>query len=97
MDRLDKGVKPCHTQKKRSVIKRLTQARPLLTIRDRVLQLLQKVPQALTTEDISELLNIPYGSVQPRLSELKNDGKIQDTGERGETRWGKACIKWRAL
>ena len=68
-----------------------------LTIRDRVLQLLQKVPQALTTEDISMILNIPYGSVQPRLSELKNDGKIEDTGERGETKWGKSCIKWRSF
>ena len=68
-----------------------------LTIRDRVLQLLQKVPQALTTEDISELLNVPYVSVQPRLSELREDGKVIDTGERGETKWGKACIKWRAV
>jgi len=68
-----------------------------LTIRDRVLQLLQKVPQALTTEDISMILNIPYGSVQPRLSELRDDGKVIDTGERGETKWGKSCIKWKAV
>ncbi len=67
-----------------------------LTIRDRVHQLLEKTSEALSTEDIAGLLNVPYGSVQPRLSELQNDGKVEDSGERGKTRWGKACIKWRA-
>ncbi len=67
-----------------------------LTIRDRVYQLLQKTSQALSTEDIAGLLNVPYGSVQPRLSELQNEDKVEDSGERGKTRWGKACIKWRA-
>lgn len=67
-----------------------------LTIRDRVYQLLQKTSQALSTEDIAALLNVPYGSVQPRLSELQNEDKVEDSGERGKTRWGKACIKWRA-
>ena len=67
-----------------------------LTIRDRVHQLLQKISEALSTEDIAGLLNVPYGSVQPRLSELQNEDKVEDSGERGKTRWGKACIKWRA-
>ena len=67
-----------------------------LTIRDRVHQLLQKTSHALSTEDIAGLLTVPYGSVQPRLSELQNEDKVEDSGERGKTRWGKACIKWRA-
>tara|TARA_R100001591_G_C4258328_1_gene159039 strand:+ start:66 stop:353 length:288 start_codon:yes stop_codon:yes gene_type:complete len=67
-----------------------------LTIRDRVHQLLEKTSEALSTEDIAALLNVPYGSVQPRLSELQNEDKVEDSGERGKTRWGKACIKWRA-
>jgi len=65
-----------------------------LTIRDRVHQLLQKTSQALSTEDIAGLLNVPYGSVQPRLSELQNEDKVEDSGERGKTKWGKSCIKW---
>mgnify|MGYP002697746014 CR=1 FL=1 len=65
-----------------------------MTAKQRVLQLLQKVPQSLTTEEISELLNIPYATVQPRLSELRAEGKVEDSGSRGETKWGKPCIKW---
>jgi len=34
--------------------------------------------------------------VRPRLSELRNDDKIVDSGQRGETPWGKKCIKWRS-
>jgi len=67
-----------------------------LTIRDRVYQLLEKTSVSLSTEDIAELLNVPYGSVQPRLSELQNQDKVVDSGERGKTKWGKSCIKWRA-
>ncbi len=66
-----------------------------LTIRDRVYQLLEKTSVSLSTEDIAELLNVPYGSVQPRLSELQNEDKVVDSGERGKTKWGKSCIKWR--
>lgn len=67
-----------------------------LTARDRVQQLLEKTAQKFTTEEISELLRIPYGTVQPRLTELRDAGKIVDSGERGETKWGKPCIKWKA-
>ena len=58
------------------------------------MQLLQKVPNKLTTEEISEVLQIPYGTVQPRLSELQNENKVIDSGERGKTKWGKSCIRW---
>ena len=47
-----------------------------LTIRDRVHLLLEKTSHALSTEDIAGLLNVPYGSVQPRLSELQNEDKV---------------------
>ena len=67
-----------------------------LTAKQRVLQLLQKVTVSLTTEEIAELLNISYGTVQPRLSELRAEGKVIDSGSRGETKWGKPCIKWRS-
>ena len=65
-----------------------------LTAKDRVLQLLQKVPNELTTEEISDVLQIPYPTVQPRLSELQNENKVVDSGERGKTKWGKSCIRW---
>lgn len=65
-----------------------------LTAKDRVLQLLQKVPNELTTEEISDVLQIPYPTVQPRLSELQNENKVIDSGKRGKTKWGKSCIRW---
>ena len=68
-----------------------------LTAKDRVLQLLQKVPNKLTTEEISDVLQIPYGTVQPRLSELQNENKVVDSGLRGKTKWGKSCIRWEAV
>ena len=67
-----------------------------LTARDRVLQLLQKIPLSMSSHEIAEVLNLPEVTVRPRLSELKNDNKIVDSGERGETPWGKKCIKWRS-
>jgi len=66
-----------------------------LTIRDRVYQLLENSNTPLTTEEISWILKRPYGSVQPRLSELQNSGKVIDSGLRGKTQWGKSCIKWK--
>ena len=68
-----------------------------LTARDRVLQLLQKMPLSMTSHEIADVLRIPEVTVRPRLSELKNDNKIVDSGERGETPWGKKCIKWRSV
>ena len=68
-----------------------------LTAKDRVLQLLPKVPMELTTEEISDLLQIPYGTVQPRLSELQDENKVVDSGLRGTTKWGKPCIKWTSV
>tara|TARA_B000000609_G_C24171646_1_gene350789 strand:+ start:304 stop:624 length:321 start_codon:yes stop_codon:yes gene_type:complete len=77
--------------------KRAAQSSPKhkLTIRDRVFELLQKAGVALTTEEIADFLNCPYASVQPRLSELQNSGKVIDSGYRGKTKWGKSCIKWK--
>jgi len=68
-----------------------------MNIRDRVLQLLQKVPMPLTSHECAEFLAIPEVSVRPRLTELKNAGKIEDSGQRGLTPWNKQCIKWRSL
>ena len=50
----------------------------------------------MSSHEIAEVLNLPEVTVRPRLSELKNDNKIVDSGERGETPWGKKCIKWRS-
>lgn len=63
------------------------------SIREQVFDLL-KNSAPLSTEEIADQLSRPYVSVQPRLSELQNVGKVVDSGERGITRWGKSCILW---
>jgi len=48
----------------------------------------------LTAEEIASALGRPYGSIQPRISELRNDGKVIDTGKRRAGQWGKQIIVW---
>jgi len=72
-------------------------AEHLLTVREKVLLFLRSVSRgnlSLTTEQISE---IPYVSVQPRLSELKNENLVKISEDRGQTQYGKTCVKWRAV
>jgi|TARA_R110000824_G_scaffold36834_2_gene113916 predicted transcriptional regulator len=69
----------------------------LLNVREKVLHFLRTVRVSLTTEQISAALEIPYPSVQPRLSELKNDNLVKVSGDRGETKYGKSCVKWVAV
>ena len=64
------------------------------TVRSRVLELLQTSEEPLTSEEIADFLNLPYASVQPRLSELQNAGLAEDSGERGSSRFGKRIIRW---
>ena len=33
--------------------------------------------------------------IQPRLTELANQGLIKDSGIRGQTKYGRSCILWR--
>ncbi len=60
-----------------------------------VLGEITKSPYPLSANDIARLLQRPYVSVQPRLSELKNAGKIEDSGKRDLTPFGKKQILWR--
>jgi DNA-binding Lrp family transcriptional regulator len=51
-------------------------------------------PHGATTNEIAERLGIDRGSVQPRTSELKLFGVIEDSGQRRFNRNGKAAIVW---
>lgn len=66
------------------------------TLQRQVLEYVRGASRPVSTEEIAAALDRPYGSIQPRLSELKNKGKIEDSGQRGTTRWGKSCILWAA-
>ena len=65
-----------------------------ISIRDQVLKLLTEADVAMSAEAVSEALDRPQVSVQPRLTELKNAGLIEDSGNRRQTKWGKPSIMW---
>lgn len=64
-----------------------------LTIRDQVRELFER-NNMLTVEDISRLLNRAEISVQPRVSELKNEGFLTDSGIRRQGKWGTNITVW---
>jgi|TARA_R110000772_G_scaffold13746_1_gene40318 hypothetical protein len=65
-----------------------------LTLREQVYRLLLQATAPLSTEQVASELNRPYVSVQPRISELSNESRVEDSGKRGKTQWGKSCILW---
>ena len=65
-----------------------------LTLKAQVLEALRQSSRPLDTEELAGALKRPYAGVQPRLSELRNEGKVADSGDRGYTQWGRKCIRW---
>jgi len=63
-------------------------------IRKKVLWILGRAEIPLTSEEIAAGLGLPYRSVQPRLSELRDLGLVEDSGERGVSTYNKSVIKW---
>lgn len=67
------------------------------TLRDDVLHYLRMIDRPASTQDIAEALDKPYPSIQPRLSELREMGKVEDSGQRGLTEFARPCILWQAI
>lgn len=65
-------------------------------IRDRVLFSLRNAGPATATE-LARRLGIILDDVKPRLSELRAERLVEDTGKRGPTVYGKSSIVWGAL
>ncbi len=49
----------------------------------------------MTTEEIATMCKEPYASIQPRTSELKAKGLIEDSGARKKNASGKSAVVWR--
>ena len=62
------------------------------TIRDAVLAQLKWMP--MTTDETAKRLGIDKLAVRPRFSELRETGKIFDTGYRRYNESGKLAIVW---
>ena len=48
----------------------------------------------LTTDELAARLNLDRWSIQPRTSELRRKGHIQDSGQRRTNATGKQAIVW---
>lgn len=64
-----------------------------LTLREQVLKLFEQHKE-LTVEQVSNLLQRPEISVQPRVSELKTLGLIQNSGRKKMGKWGTSVTIW---
>lgn len=64
------------------------------TIRTTVLRYMRGCTTPVSADDVAEALNLDGCRVKPRMTELKNDGRIVDSGHRGQTRYGRSCILW---
>ena len=62
-------------------------------LRKEVLKAIQG-SSGLTTEEIETLTGIDYRTAQPRTSELRALGFIEDSGQRRRNRSGRAAIVW---
>lgn len=64
-----------------------------LTLREQVSCLFDKHTR-LTTEQVAKLLGKAEISVQPRVSELKKDGYIKNSGDKVTGNWGTSVTVW---
>jgi hypothetical protein len=63
-------------------------------LRDKVLRVITNSVAPIDSETIARHLSKSYRSIQPRTSELKNEGLIQDSGERTMSSEGQQVICW---
>jgi hypothetical protein len=66
-----------------------------ISIREEVRKLFN-TGQSLTVEEVSLILNKAEISVKPRLSELRKEGFLIDSGERKRGKWGTNITVWKA-
>ena len=66
------------------------------TVRSQVLACLED-HGSMTSEEVAQALDLPRGTVQPRITELRRMGRVIDTGERRlNDSSGKPAIVWAA-
>jgi len=65
-----------------------------VSMREQVYKLLLQSAVPLSADQIAEQLGRSFISVRPRVTELSNALRVEDSGKRGKTQWGKSCILW---
>lgn len=51
----------------------------------------------MTADEVAKALNLSVLTIRPRVSELRNAGRIADTGERRKNISGRNAAVWRAV
>ena len=64
-----------------------------LTLKDQVYDLLLDNP--LANHQIADKMEIPLSSVTARIRELQIDGKVEDSGKRTLSKYGRDCVVWK--
>lgn len=67
------------------------------SIREAVLDYLRAARKPKTTYEIAEGVKRRYAVVQARVTELKNEGLVRDSGERKISQFGAPNIAWEAV
>ena len=64
-----------------------------ITLKDKVFDLLLNNP--LANHQIADTMEIPLSSVTARIRELQIDGKVEDSGKRTLSKYGRDCVIWK--
>ena len=64
-----------------------------LTLKEQVYDLLLDNP--LANHQIADTMEIPLSSVTARIRELQIDGKVEDSGKRTLSKYGRDCVVWK--
>jgi len=63
------------------------------TLKDKVYDLLLDNPMA--NHQIADTMEIPLSSVTARIRELQIDSKVEDSGKRTLSKYGRDCVVWK--
>jgi hypothetical protein len=66
-----------------------------ITLRDRVMAVLRRVPSGLTADEIADRCGVSLLAIRPRVAELNKGGHIEDTGVRRFNASGAKAAVWR--
>jgi response regulator of citrate/malate metabolism len=66
-----------------------------ITLRDRVMAVLRRVPSGLTADEVAERCGVSLLAIRPRVAELNKGGHIEDSGARRFNASGAKATVWR--
>lgn len=68
-----------------------------LSLREKSYKVIKKSLLPMSADQVADELQKSFISIRPRITELFNEGRIRDSGKRGKSQWGKACILWESV